>query len=262
MWDLPGPGLQPVSPALAGGFLTTVPRGKPPYFLDMYQNICGWNHLICFKMVWEEEVSVAIDEARLTMSWWLFVGSGLWVHGGASYYSVYFCICSKFSITKSKNKKWGGLLRFRVGGRSQASARRYCSGKALREWGFWVCEAPVFHRRWSVKLCQALRVPRWLRLSPYPPGQRPVSMEGPGSGQARPEPSRRALKGLWSLNKGNRSSCHYSGSAGRPSGKRRHQAETNQCARNREAWGWSSKNVIIQAPNQIFAGIVGNWPSL
>ena len=29
MWDLPGPGLEPVSPELAGGFLTTVPRGKP-----------------------------------------------------------------------------------------------------------------------------------------------------------------------------------------------------------------------------------------
>ena len=29
MWDLAGPGLDPVSPALAGGFLTTVPPGKP-----------------------------------------------------------------------------------------------------------------------------------------------------------------------------------------------------------------------------------------
>ena len=29
MWDLPGPGLEPVSPALASGFLTTVPPGKP-----------------------------------------------------------------------------------------------------------------------------------------------------------------------------------------------------------------------------------------
>ena len=28
MWDLPGPGLEPVSPALAGGFLTTAPPGK------------------------------------------------------------------------------------------------------------------------------------------------------------------------------------------------------------------------------------------
>ena len=29
MWDLPGPGLEPVSPALAGGFPTTAPPGKP-----------------------------------------------------------------------------------------------------------------------------------------------------------------------------------------------------------------------------------------
>ena len=28
MRDLPGPGLKPVSPALAGGFLTTAPPGK------------------------------------------------------------------------------------------------------------------------------------------------------------------------------------------------------------------------------------------
>ena len=30
MWDPPGPGLEPMSPALAGGFLTTAPPGKPP----------------------------------------------------------------------------------------------------------------------------------------------------------------------------------------------------------------------------------------
>ena len=28
MWYLPGPGLEPVSPALAGGFSTTAPPGK------------------------------------------------------------------------------------------------------------------------------------------------------------------------------------------------------------------------------------------
>ena len=32
MWDLPGPGLEPVSPALAGGFLTTAPPGKSLLF--------------------------------------------------------------------------------------------------------------------------------------------------------------------------------------------------------------------------------------
>ena len=42
MWDLPGPGLEPVSPALAGEFLTTVPPGKPSLFimlLKLYQNL-------------------------------------------------------------------------------------------------------------------------------------------------------------------------------------------------------------------------------
>ena len=30
MWNLPGPGLEPVSPALACGLSTTAPPGKPP----------------------------------------------------------------------------------------------------------------------------------------------------------------------------------------------------------------------------------------
>ena len=32
MWDLPRPGLEPVSPALAGRFSTTAPPGKPQEF--------------------------------------------------------------------------------------------------------------------------------------------------------------------------------------------------------------------------------------
>ena len=36
MWDLLGPGLKPMSPALAGGFLTTEPQGKyPPFTLQL-----------------------------------------------------------------------------------------------------------------------------------------------------------------------------------------------------------------------------------
>ena len=48
MWDLPGPGLEPVSPALAGGFLTTEPPGKSQHadFLiypmeNLSQYFCG-----------------------------------------------------------------------------------------------------------------------------------------------------------------------------------------------------------------------------
>ena len=37
MWDLPGPGLEPVSPALAGRLSTTAPPGKPPgRFFDCF----------------------------------------------------------------------------------------------------------------------------------------------------------------------------------------------------------------------------------
>ena len=39
MWDLPRPGLEPVSPALAGRFSTTAPPGKSEVFLMWVQ---GW----------------------------------------------------------------------------------------------------------------------------------------------------------------------------------------------------------------------------
>ena len=36
MWDLPGPGIESVSPALSGGFLTTAPPGKPLAWLFFF----------------------------------------------------------------------------------------------------------------------------------------------------------------------------------------------------------------------------------
>ena len=47
MWDLPGPGLKPVSPALAGGFLTTAPPGKSLQFLIIMNNAVM---IICVKV--------------------------------------------------------------------------------------------------------------------------------------------------------------------------------------------------------------------
>jgi len=34
-WDLPGPGIEPVSSALAGGFFTTEPQEKPLSILNI-----------------------------------------------------------------------------------------------------------------------------------------------------------------------------------------------------------------------------------
>ena len=50
MWDLPRPGLEPVSPALAGRFSTTVPPGKPsPQFCIVTQLLLKSMTLVKFK---------------------------------------------------------------------------------------------------------------------------------------------------------------------------------------------------------------------
>ena len=48
MWDLPRPGLEPVSPALAGGFSTTAPPGKPSkFFINLFIfYFCFWLHRV------------------------------------------------------------------------------------------------------------------------------------------------------------------------------------------------------------------------
>ena len=44
MWDLSGSGIEPVSPALAGGFLTSVPPGKS--LLLYYYHYCIYQGLV------------------------------------------------------------------------------------------------------------------------------------------------------------------------------------------------------------------------
>ena len=48
MWDLPRPGLEPVSPALAGRFSTTAPPGKPPPLFYFYFYFYFW---LCWDFV-------------------------------------------------------------------------------------------------------------------------------------------------------------------------------------------------------------------
>ena len=57
MWDLPAPGLEPMSPALAGRFLTTVPPGK-----SQKQSIFLKIHFesIFFENIYYRETEVAI----------------------------------------------------------------------------------------------------------------------------------------------------------------------------------------------------------
>ena len=45
MWDLPRTGIEPVSPALAGGFLTTAPRGKSQSYTLKSKGFLPFNSL-------------------------------------------------------------------------------------------------------------------------------------------------------------------------------------------------------------------------
>ena len=54
MWDPPGPGIEPTSPALAGGLFTTEPPGKPPdgEFMRMFRKVWGPWETLCY--CWEQ----------------------------------------------------------------------------------------------------------------------------------------------------------------------------------------------------------------
>ena len=69
MWDLPGPGHEPVSPSLAGGFLTTAPPGKSPPW-DFYinfklkerlneecDNLCSWYQYQDGCIIWHQYIN-------------------------------------------------------------------------------------------------------------------------------------------------------------------------------------------------------------
>ena len=51
MWDLPRPGLEPMSPALASGVLTTAPPGKPPA-VSLCTQLCSSTKCLSQEVKW------------------------------------------------------------------------------------------------------------------------------------------------------------------------------------------------------------------
>ena len=75
MWDLPRPGLEPGSPALAGGFLTTVPPGKSPTIiflsnLNLYYILMHFN-LSCKQQCTSSKIFLScILKSDSLPGWW------------------------------------------------------------------------------------------------------------------------------------------------------------------------------------------------
>ena len=60
MWDPPRPGLEPVSPALAGRFSTTVPPGKP-HTMEYYSAIKK-NEIMPLAATWMDLEIITLSE--------------------------------------------------------------------------------------------------------------------------------------------------------------------------------------------------------
>ena len=70
MWDLPGPGLEPVSPALAGRFSTTAPPGKPWIFNRCMKGAKNMSSSEMFKLAYLGDLVSPSTETVLRIHFW------------------------------------------------------------------------------------------------------------------------------------------------------------------------------------------------
>ena len=72
MWDLPGPGTEPVSPALAGRFLTTGPPGKSSVFFSIfiYMAVLVAVHRSFSCGMWDSVPGPGVEPGSLALGVW------------------------------------------------------------------------------------------------------------------------------------------------------------------------------------------------
>ena len=90
MWSLPGPGIEPMSPALAGGFLTTGPPGKslsPCWAEGEPHQSRAPVKLSCRAALWAHLKYTKIEG----ILWWIPMHSSPSLHGNASAASPVVC---------------------------------------------------------------------------------------------------------------------------------------------------------------------------
>ena len=73
MWDLPRPGIEPVSPALAGGFLTTEPLGKSVKdLLNFKYPVLAFSTEMSLTLVWRRLSLKADSGNKMQLTEWNF----------------------------------------------------------------------------------------------------------------------------------------------------------------------------------------------
>ena len=138
MWDLPGPGLEPVSPALAGRFLTTVQPGKFPRVIllisRLIPTLLKWAECVPDWWIWDQKwgsSAWSCPPALLLGIWtwftppWLNLYSNMQEESRSSinvrirsyYHCYYFLLCFIFtwifflhSVGPLENKTWAITL--------------------------------------------------------------------------------------------------------------------------------------------------------
>ena len=83
MWNLPGPGTEPMSPAMAGGFLSAVPPGRSSH----------WLHHVTFLRAQYKSPSVSISQTTLVIFLFLFVLFIMAILAGMKCYLIVTLIC-------------------------------------------------------------------------------------------------------------------------------------------------------------------------
>ena len=104
MWDLPGPELEPVSPALAGGFLTTAPPGKSQAIIFDLQKLLQLN-IVCLQFNTNEDLNGTYCKRS---PFTLFVHGGGHLNKEQNTLLSPNCLFLRTGIIYGPGKTWGG----------------------------------------------------------------------------------------------------------------------------------------------------------
>ena len=109
MWNLPGPGVKPISPALADGYLTTGPPGESPF-----EDQSSGDECLQLLLVWKTLYLFSTSEVYLCWvkySWLVLFFSfsmtpyslSAWKISSHSLMGIPFCIINFFSFAASRS---------------------------------------------------------------------------------------------------------------------------------------------------------------